>query len=191
MAWIDGDKGTVALRDKHGQERNWQPDTWGSVEVFQGQSRELRAGDRIEFTRNNAARERVNGLKADVTKVDPDRETLTIKTERGKTVTLSIHEASDQHVRHAYVQTAYAAQGRTAERAFIHFESTRTNLIDQSVLYVGISRAKAEAVIYTDDRDKLIRGIHERSGKAQNAVSHGADHSTGHASIKPNSGLSI
>ncbi|MFP1130788.1 MobF family relaxase [Asticcacaulis sp. W401b] len=176
VARVDTHKGTVALRDKHGQERNWQPDTWGSVEVFQGQNRELRAGDRIEFTRNNAAQARINGLKAEVTKVNPDRETITIKTERGKTVTLSIHEASDQHIRHAYVQTAYASQGQTAERAFIHFESNRTNLVDQSVLYVSISRAKAEAVIYTDDRDKLIQGIHERSGQAQSALKQSADH---------------
>ncbi len=191
VARIDPDKGTIALRDKHGNERNWQPDTWGSVEVFQGQQRELRTGDRIEFTRNNAAQARINGLKAEVTKVDPDRETVTIKTERGKTVTLSIREASDQHVRHAYVQTAYAAQGRTAERAFIHFESNRTNLVDQSVLYVGISRAKAEAVIYTDDRDKLIRGIQERSGQAQSALSHGADHSAGQPAIVPTKSMSM
>ena len=191
VARIDADKSVVTLRDKHGRDRNWQPDKWGSVEVFQGQNRELRAGDRIEFTRNNATQDRINGLKAEVTKVDLDRETVTIKTERGKTVTLSIHEASDQHVRHAYVQTAYAAQGRTAERAFIHFESNRTNLVDQSVLYVGISRAKAEAVIYTDDRDKLIRGIQERSGQAQSALSQRAEHSAGQANSASAQGISI
>ncbi len=159
--------------------------------MFQGQNRELRAGDKVEFTRNDSARARINGLKAEVTKVDQDRETVTIKTERGKTVTLSVHEASDQHIRHAYVQTAFAAQGRTAERAFIHFESNRTNLIDQSVLYVGISRAKAEAVIYTDDRDKLMRGIQERSGQAQSAVSQRADQSAGQATIVPTKGMAM
>jgi hypothetical protein len=45
-----------------------------------------------------------------------------------------------------------------------------TNLVDQKMMYVGISRAKDSATIYTNDRGKLIAAINERAGLAQTAL---------------------
>jgi predicted transcriptional regulator len=36
--------------------------------------------------------------------------------------------------------------------------------------YVGISRAKTSAAVYTDDRAKLVSGIIERAGEKQMAL---------------------
>jgi ATP-dependent exoDNAse (exonuclease V) alpha subunit len=38
----------------------------------------------------------------------------------------------------------------------IHADSRATNLVDQKMMYVGISRAKTSAAVYTDDRAKLV-----------------------------------
>ena len=73
-------------------------------------------------------------------------------------------------MRHAYVQTAHAAQGQTAERVLIHADSRSTNLVDQKMLYVALSRAKAEAMVVTDDKDRLVRAIYERAGEKQTAM---------------------
>jgi hypothetical protein len=51
------------------------------------------------------------------------------------------------------------AQGRTAERVIIHADSSATNLVDQKMMYFGISRTKTSAAVYTDDRAKPIAGI--------------------------------
>ena len=82
--------------------------------------------------------------------------------------------AADQHLRHGYVQTAHAAQGRTAERAMIHADSRATNLVDQKMMYVAVSRAKTEAAIYTDDRGKLVSALRERAGEKQVAFENAA-----------------
>jgi ATP-dependent exoDNAse (exonuclease V) alpha subunit len=52
----------------------------------------------------------------------------------------------------------------------IHADSRATNLVDQKMMYVGISRAKTSAAVYTDDRAKLVSGIMERAGEKQMAI---------------------
>jgi ATP-dependent exoDNAse (exonuclease V) alpha subunit len=95
---------------------------------------------------------------------------LRVRTPRGKTETLSLDVARDQHIRHAYVDTAFAAQGRTADHVIVHADSRATNLIDQKSFYVGISRAKESVAIYTNDRGKLVSAISERAGQVQTAI---------------------
>jgi ATP-dependent exoDNAse (exonuclease V) alpha subunit len=52
----------------------------------------------------------------------------------------------------------------------IHADSGATNLVDQKMLYVAVSRARSSAVVYTDDRDRLVTGIKERAGEKQVAL---------------------
>ena len=68
------------------------------------------------------------------------------------------------------VQTIHAAQGRTADRVMIHADSRATNLVDQKMMYVAISRAKVSALVYTGDRAKLVAGIMERAREKQVAM---------------------
>ncbi len=69
-----------------------------------------------------------------------------------------------------YVETAFAAQGRTADHVIIHADSRATNLVDQKSFYVSVSRAKASVAIYTNDRAKLVSAISERAGVTQTAL---------------------
>jgi ATP-dependent exoDNAse (exonuclease V) alpha subunit len=52
----------------------------------------------------------------------------------------------------------------------IHADSRAANLVDQKMMYVGISRAKVSAAVYTDDRAKLVSGIMERVGEKRVAL---------------------
>ena len=49
-------------------------------------------------------------------------------------------------------------------------DSRSTNLVDQKMLYVALSRARAEAIVVTDDKDRLVHAIYERAGEKQTAV---------------------
>lgn len=93
-----------------------------------------------------------------------------MKLANGREQKLDLSDPRDAHLRHAYVQTAHAAQGQTAERVLIHADSRSTNLVDQKLLYVALSRARAEAVVVTDNKEKLIRAICERAGEKQTAM---------------------
>ena len=127
-------------------------------------------GDRIEFTRNDRALGRENGARASVVAINGEERTTRVRLDNGKFQTLRLDNAADQHLRHGYAQTAHAAQGRTAERVMVHAESRATNLVDQKMMYVAVSRAKASAAVYTDDRGKLVSALHERAGERQVAI---------------------
>ena len=169
---IDPNKNAVSLEKANGQSVDWRPRQWGAgkSEAFTPGSVELMKGDRIEFTRNDRNLSRENGGRAQVVAVNSEDQTARVRLDSGKFQTLDLNKSTDQHLRHGYVQTAHAAQGRTAERVMIHADSRATNLVDQKMMYVGISRAKASAAVYTDDRAKLVAGINERAGLAQTAI---------------------
>ena len=111
-----------------------------------------------------------NGLGGGITHIDSDRGRATVKLANGREQKLDLSDPRDAHLRHAYVQTAHAAQGQTAERVLIHADSRSANLVDQKMLYVALSRAKSEAIVVTDDKARLIRAIHERAGEKQTAM---------------------
>ncbi|RYY23236.1 MAG: conjugative relaxase [Sphingomonadales bacterium] len=169
-------KAAVALRSEDGREIDWRLRQWGAgkVQVFEAQRLELRTGDSIRFTRNDREAGRVNGARAEVTAVDVDAKTATVRGSRGQVQTLHVDAARDRHVAHGYVDTAFAAQGRTADHVIIHADSRATNLVDQKSFYVGISRAKQSATIFTNDRAKLVSAINERAGAVQTAIAHAA-----------------
>jgi conjugative relaxase-like TrwC/TraI family protein len=170
---IDPAKAAVALRSEDGREVDWRLRQWGAgkVQVFEAQRLELRVGDSIRFTRNDREAGRVNGARAEVTAVDVEAKTATVRGSRGQVQTLHIDATRDRHIAHGYVDTAFAAQGRTADHVIIHADSRAANLVDQKSFYVGISRAKESATIVTDDRAKLTSAINERAGVVQTALS--------------------
>jgi ATP-dependent exoDNAse (exonuclease V) alpha subunit len=86
---------------------------------------------------------RTNGLLGTVTGIDPDQSRATVQLANGREQHLDLANPRDAHIRHAYVQTAHAAQGQTAERVLIHADSRSANLVDQKMLYVALSRAKS------------------------------------------------
>lgn len=169
---IDPERGRIALASRDGRSIDWHPRQWGAskAEVFEARPMELRMGDRVQFTRNDRDAGRINGLGGTVTGIDPATSQATLKLAKGREQLLDLSDPRDTHLRHAYVQTAHAAQGQTAERVLIHADSKATNLVDQKMLYVALSRAKGEAVIVTDDRDRLVRAVTERAGEKQTAM---------------------
>ena len=172
IASIDPDRNRMALAGPDGAKIDWHPRQWGAghVEGYAPRTMELREGDRIQFTRNDGGMGRTNGLLGTVTDIDPYQSRATVKLANGREQQLDLAHPRDAHLRHAYVQTAHAAQGQTAERVLIHADSRSTNLVDQKMLYVALSRAKSEAVIVTDDRERLVAAIYERAGEKQTAL---------------------
>lgn len=169
---IDPAKAAIALKSDDGREVDWRLRQWGasSAQAFAPQPMDLKSGDSIRFTRNDREAGRINGHRGEVVAVDGQTRTATIHTPDGRTETLKLDAARDRHIAHAYVETAFAAQGSTADHVIIHADSKATNLVDQKSFYVGISRAKASATIVTDDRNNLMSAIRERAGQVQTAI---------------------
>ncbi|MDD2876451.1 MAG: MobF family relaxase [Acidiphilium sp.] len=169
---IDTKKTAVTLADKTGRAIDWRLRQWGAshAQAFTTEVIELRAGDQVQFTRNDRAMGRINGQQGEIIAVDPTTREAKIRMANGKIETLALDNPRDQHIAHSYVATAFAAQGRTAERTFIHADSAATHLIDQKSFYVALSRARECTAIYTNDRGKLTGALLERAGLKQTAL---------------------
>ena len=173
---VDPAKAAITLKSENGREVNWRLRQWGAgkVQTFAPQSMDLKTGDSIRFTRNDREAGRINGARGEVIAVDEQTRTALIQTPDGRTEALNLDAARDRHIAHAYVETAFAAQGRTADHVIIHADSKATNLVDQKSFYVGISRAKDSVTIFTNDRSKLVSVINERAGQVQTAIAQAA-----------------
>ncbi|WP_288039371.1 MobF family relaxase [Acidiphilium sp.] len=173
---IDAVKAAITLADQYGRIVDWRLQQWGAsnAQAFTTEVIELRAGDLLQFTRNDRDVGRINGQKGEILAVDPMSREAKIRVDKGKIFSLSLDNPRDQHIAHSYVATTFAAQGRTTEHTFIHADSAASNLVDQKSFYVALSRAKATTAIYTNDRDKLVAAIAERTGEKQTALQAGA-----------------
>ena len=125
IAAVDPERGRIALEGRDGRLLDWHPRQWGAgkAEMFEPKPMELRTGDRVEFTRNDREAARVNGLGGTISRLDPDRGRATVKLASGREQKLDLSNPRDTHLRHAWVQTADAAQGQTSERVLIDAES--------------------------------------------------------------------
>ena len=172
VARVDNDSNRIELRDRNDRAIDWKLDRWGrgQVESFTEMSREFAKGDRVQFTRNDREAGRINGMTASVTGIDGKNRTMTATDAGGREHVLSLDSTADRHVRHGWVGTVHGSQGATANRSMTHLESFRANTVDAKSTYVAISRAKDQAVVYTDSREKLADAIAMRTGEREAAI---------------------
>ena len=120
---VDAATGTVRLLpDKRARQCteprpvNWQPARWSAdvAEAFTEVAQEFRAGDRVQFTRNNYRAERLNGQTAEVVAIDPEGSSLVVEREDGRREMLDLAHLADRHVRPGWVRTFIPRRGRRA-----------------------------------------------------------------------------
>ena len=164
--------GQVTLTKDDGSRVVWEPAKWGGTrsEAYRREGRELQAGDTITWTRNIKELDALNGRAERVAAVDPARGIALLERGGHKPLELDLRANHSRHWDHGYVRTVHGAQGQTADRVFAHVESHRANLVHQRSFYVSISRAKEEALVVTDSRQKLIEAVQERSGAKMAAL---------------------
>jgi len=125
--------------------------------------RELAVGDAVRMTANDRALGVVNGERATVTGIDPERQTVTLSRSEGPALTLDA--SKPLHLDHGYCSTVHASQGQTADRVLIEAD-TRSATANESSYYVAISRARESATIYTDDKSMLPEAMGRTDDKS-------------------------
>ena len=168
----------VELAHPDGAPRRFRPSGNASryLGVFDTRAIEVRAGERIRWTRNRKApRARsghpqapdlVNGDTAEVLAIDDRR--VHLRTEHGERIALARSDPQLRHLDHAYSTTVHGAQGRTARSVIAVLGSA--GLTDQTMLYVEMSRASDEFVLLTDDREALAEMLLHRPGLEESAL---------------------
>ena len=123
------------------------------------ESRNFAKGDRLIFLQNETKEMNVkNGTIGEVDYVNGKYIGVTVQRETesgGKYYDLvEIDTEKYKKFDHAYALTEYKAQGKTVPKVVCDM-NTKGGMKTRNQLYVDISRAKFEAVVYTDDKKKL------------------------------------
>ena len=143
VAGVDRAAGTVALAGKDGGTVAWEPGRIaaraGGVEVYKRETMELRAGDRIRWTRNDAGLGLVNSQTAEVAAVNDGR--VSFRLDDGRMLDMNAGDPQLRHIDRAWASTVHAFQGRTVDNVIAAIEANHPNLTNRKMLYVEISRA--------------------------------------------------
>ncbi|MYK58620.1 MAG: relaxase domain-containing protein, partial [Rhodospirillaceae bacterium] len=114
---VDRAKRLVHLEGRDGKTVAWKPSEiggrQGGTEVYRAETVELRAGDRIRWTRNDTGLGVVNSGTAEVLRIHNGR--VTFALEDGRRLTLTPGDPQLRHLDHAWASTVHAFQGRTVD----------------------------------------------------------------------------
>ena len=165
--------GMVILAHPDGQERRFRPSgnaAW-YLRICDTERIELRAGDRIRWTRNrkaprSGAPDLVNGGEAEIVGIDSGR--VRFRDADGRAFNLALADPQLRHLDHAYCSTVHSAQGRTARAAIAVLEAG--GAADRELFHVELSRVSHDFLLLTDDREALIELLEAREGIEDGAL---------------------
>ena len=169
---VDRKNRIVHLEGLDGSTVAWKPSQiggrQGGTEVYRTESMELRAGDRIRWTRNDPSLGVVNSGMAEVLGVRNGR--VTFSLEEGGTLTLTPGDPQLRHIDRAWCSTVHAFQGRTVDNVIAAMEAKHPKLTTQKSFYVEISRARDRAELVTDDAAALKEQLEAVTGERISAL---------------------
>ena len=147
------------LKSHDGMEISINPMNHAKLSVYEKDRREFSPGDLVRINHNQAALDLANGDRFTVSKIAEHSIELMSAT---RTVALPTNKAL--HIEPAYAVTVHSSQGLTADRVIANFD-TRSRTTAADTYYVGISRARMHAAIYTDRVKELPAAISRENVK--------------------------
>ena len=173
---VGHDDGMVVLAHPDG-ERRFRPSGNASryLGLYDTERIELRAGDRIRWTRNRKApRARgshpqapdlVNGGEAEIVEIGHKR----VRFRDGeREFSLALGDTQLRHLDHAYCSTVHSAQGRTARGAIAVLDAG--GWVDLELFHVELSRVSEAFLLLTDDREALIERLEAQDWSEDGAL---------------------
>ncbi len=172
VAEVDHRKRIVHLEGPEGSTVAWRPSQiggrTGGTEVYRTEPIELRAGDRVRWTRNDKGLGLVNSATAEVAGVGNGR--ASFRLEDGRRLELHGNDPQLRHLDHAWASTVHAFQGRTVDNVIAAMEANHPHLTTAKSFYVEISRARDRAELVTDDAVALRERLKAVTGERISAL---------------------
>jgi conjugative relaxase-like TrwC/TraI family protein len=115
-----------------------------------------RAGDRVVALAPGPDRSLVTSQRGTVTSVEPQRDTVILRTDDGRVVALTGDQASAQRLGYGYATTVHRLQGSTVARGHLYVDGGGRELA-----YVAMSRARQSTHIWTvaDDLPQAVEDL--------------------------------
>ena len=171
------DDGRVVLAHPEGGERRFRPSGNASryLGLYDTERIELRAGDRVRWTRNRKAPlargnhpqapDLVNGGEAEIVEIGYKRVRF---RDADREFSLALGDPQLRHLDHAYCSTVHSAQGRTARGAIAVLDAG--GWVDPELFHVELSRVSEAFLLLTDDREALIERLEAQDWSEEGAL---------------------
>ena len=141
---------TVAMTNREGDTRDWNPSREKPAGVYQPRDMELSPGDTIVFRENQSGVDRIrNGESATIEHLENGKAVAHLDS--GKEVTLDLSRG--QTVDYGWCRTIHSAQGATVDNVIVAGEASR--VATAQMAYVAASRERDTLKIYTDKASHL------------------------------------
>jgi hypothetical protein len=151
---------TVRLEDD--RELTYNPSRLSGVGVYKQADREFSEGDRIQFRAPFTEKRVANGELGTITKIEDEE--MAISLDGGCEV--SFEAKKFRHIDYGYAVTSYSSQGQTVDRVLINADAQESELLlNQRMGYVALSRAKEDAIIFTNSIEELKGALDRKVDK--------------------------
>jgi conjugative relaxase-like TrwC/TraI family protein len=158
----DHKENEVTVHFENGRELTYNPQRLSGVSVYREAQREFAEGDRIQFRAPFTEKRIANGELATIVKIGDEE--LTVALESGREV--SFETEKFRHLDHGYAVTSHSSQGTTVDRVLINADTSESRvLLNDRMAYVAVSRAREDAIIYTDSIEALRGALDRRVDK--------------------------
>ena len=161
---IDPSSNLLTVEMQSGGRATYDPRRLTGVSVYREVTREFSVGDRIQFT---APDKDLGVANRDLAVIESISQDGRIAARFDDNRQIELNPADHRHFDHGYAVTSHSAQGLTAERVLIHADtSVHPDLINSRFGYVSISRASHDAIIFTNDTERLGQRIGSEINKS-------------------------
>jgi exodeoxyribonuclease V alpha subunit len=135
--------------------------------------RVFRVGDKVTQIRNNYDKGQAgvfNGTIGVVTALDPDEQTLTVRSEEDESIEYDFDELDE--LAHAYAMTIHRSQGSEYPAVVIPVTTSAWMMLQRNLLYTAVTRAK-KLVVLVGSRRALAAAIRTvGAGRRHTALTH-------------------
>ncbi len=161
---IDTDHETnkITVRFLNGRKLTYNPTRFSGVSVYYEAERAFAEGDRLQIRAPFREKRIANGALGTITKIEPDR--IRLAMDSGREISVDLHKF--RHLDYGYAVTSHSAQGLTFDRVLVNADTQEsTRLLNNRTAYVAISRARYDALIYTDSTQNLSDALNREIEK--------------------------
>ncbi|HKY29479.1 MAG TPA: AAA family ATPase, partial [Pyrinomonadaceae bacterium] len=158
----DHEKNEIIVWFEDGRTLTYNPKRLSGVSVYYASERAFAEGDRVQFRAPNTEKRIANGEIGTITKIEPDQIRLALDSGRE----ISVDPSKFRHLDYGYAVTSHSAQGLTFDRVLVNADTRESaRLLNDRTAYVAISRARYDALIYTDSTQNLSEALNREIDK--------------------------
>ena len=150
---IDPKQNLLTAEQENGERVTYDPRRLQGVSVYRQAERQFAEGDRVQFTAPSKHLHVANRELGTVLYLSGDSE-MAVRTDSGHLVQFDVNK--HPHIDYGYAMTSHSSQGQTADRVLIHVDTeVGSQLVNNRMAYVAISRGRYDGQIYTDSKADL------------------------------------